>query len=176
MNKQVKKETKSDPINYWMQLERLERLIRASELKAGIIFSFHSLILGFFFDRMDYLQQIFQKNTFFIILVSLWLIFVFISLFFSIKCFIPRMELKYDKNVFFFRDAVYRFGDIKKYSKKLIDVCNNKDDLFKHLSEQIHVESKIIDFKFKYVKKSIKFFAISFIFVILIIALWIIII
>ena len=85
------------------------------------------------------------------------------------------MELKYDKNVFFFRDAVYRFGDIKEYRKKLIDVCNNQEDLFKHLSEQIHVESKIIDYKFKCVKKSIKFFAISFIFVVLMIVLWVII-
>ncbi|MEN8125725.1 MAG: Pycsar system effector family protein [Bacteroidota bacterium] len=166
----------SDPNNYWMQLERLERLIRASELKSGIIFSFHSVILGFFFDRMDYLQQIFQNNIFFIILVSLWLIFVFISLFFSIKCFIPKMELKYDKNVFFFRDAVYRFGNVEEYRKKIIDVCNNQDELFKHLSEQIHVESKIIEFKFKYVKRSIIFFAISFIFVVLMFILWVIII
>ncbi len=34
---------RQDPNNYWEQLERLEKLIRASELKAGIIFSFHSL-------------------------------------------------------------------------------------------------------------------------------------
>lgn len=40
-----------DPNNYWEQLERLEKLIRASELKAGVIFSFHSLILGLFVDR-----------------------------------------------------------------------------------------------------------------------------
>jgi len=37
-----------DPNNFWEQLERLEKLIRSSELKAGIIFSFHSLILGLF--------------------------------------------------------------------------------------------------------------------------------
>ena len=42
-----------DPNNYWEQLERLEKLIRASELKAGVIFSFHSLVLGLFFDRFE---------------------------------------------------------------------------------------------------------------------------
>ena len=31
-----------DSNNYWEQLERLEKLIRASELKAGVVFSFHS--------------------------------------------------------------------------------------------------------------------------------------
>ena len=48
---------RQDPNNYWEQLERLEKLIRASELKAGIIFSFHSLILGLFIDRIEPLLQ-----------------------------------------------------------------------------------------------------------------------
>lgn len=30
-----------DPNNYWEQLERLEKLIRASELKVGVLFLFH---------------------------------------------------------------------------------------------------------------------------------------
>ena len=33
-----------DTNDYWEQLERLEKLIRASEFKAGVIFSIHSLI------------------------------------------------------------------------------------------------------------------------------------
>ena len=51
-----------DPNNYWEQLERLEKLIRAAELKAGIIFSFHSLILGLFIDRLDLLQPVISSN------------------------------------------------------------------------------------------------------------------
>ena len=156
-----------DPNNYWMQMERLERLIRASELKAGIIFSFHSLILGLFFDRLEYLQGVFNGNVVFIILICLWMVFVLISIFFAFKCFMPRMELKYDKNVFFFRDAIYAFGSIEEYTNKLIEVCKSEEELFKHLSHQIHIESKIIDHKFKSVQKSIKFFAISFIFLFL---------
>lgn len=51
---------KEESYNYWMQIERLDRLIRASELKAGLIISFHSLLVGVFFDRLDSLQQTFQ--------------------------------------------------------------------------------------------------------------------
>lgn len=40
---------KEESYNYWMQIERLDRLIRASELKAGLIISFHSLLVGVFF-------------------------------------------------------------------------------------------------------------------------------
>ena len=46
-----------DPNNYWEQLERLEKLIRASELKAGVIFSFHSLILGLFVVEVHTIQH-----------------------------------------------------------------------------------------------------------------------
>lgn len=161
-----------DSNNYWEQLERLEKLIRASELKAGIIFSFHSLILGLFFDRLVYFQEIFQKSILFVMLTCSWLLFVLISIYFCFKCFMPRIETKYDKNVFFFKNAAYDFGNMEEYTKKLMNVCINEDELFIQLSQQIHVESIIIDKKFKSVQRALKFFALSFIFVILIILFW----
>ena len=33
------------------------------------------------------------------------------------------MELSYDKNVFFFKDAVDKFGGVKEYSKVPMKVC-----------------------------------------------------
>lgn len=163
-----------DPNNYWEQLERLEKLIRASELKAGVIFSFHSLILGLFVDRLDYFQQLFQKSPVFIVLLVCWLLFVFISIYFCFRCFMPRMELKYPKNVFFFMDAVRAFGNAEEYTKKLLEICEDEQALAEQLSQQIHVESKIIDKKFASVQKSLKCFGISFIFAILILLLWLI--
>lgn len=160
---------KQDSNNYWEQLERLEKLIRASELKAGIIFSFHSLILGLFVDKLSYFQEIIQGSLLLIILVSLWLVFVLVSIFYCFKCFMPRMESKYKKNVFFFKDAVYSFGNKKEYSEKLMKVCGDEHEMYEHLSLQIHAESKIIDKKFTCVQKSIKFFGLSFIFIILIV-------
>lgn len=163
---------RQDPNNYWEQLERLEKLIRASELKAGLILSFHSLIIGLFFDRLDTLQVTFDKSIAFIVLVSLWLIMVSISVYFSIKCFRPQLEVKFDKNVFFFKDAANAFGNIEDFSKKIMEVYKNEDEFFKQLSEQIFIESLIIDHKFNNVKKSIKFLAIGFIFVALLLGLW----
>ncbi len=160
-----------DPNNFWEQLERLEKLIRASELKAGVVFSFHSLILGLFADRLEHFSEIFKANPLLIGLAVLWISSVLVSIYFCFKCFRPRIELKYDKNVFFFRNAVSDFGDSKEFSKKLIEVCKNEEQLFKQLSEQIHVESKIIDQKFRNVNKSIQFFAISFVVIILILTI-----
>ncbi len=163
-----------DSNNYWEQLERLEKLIRASELKAGIIFSFHSLIIGLFVDKLDKFRPIFESNVTFVVLSFLWMASVLISIYYTFKCFKPQMELKYDKNVFFFKDAVYSFGSTKEYTKKLMEVCGDKDEIYLRLSEQIHVESKIIDQKFLCVHKSIKFFGLSIIIVLLSLGFWII--
>ncbi len=159
---------RQDPNNYWEQLERLEKLIRASELKAGVVFSFHGLILGLLADRLGYLNQLFKDNSIIIILSVVWILSVLISIFYCFKCFRPRIELKYDKNVFFFRNAVYEFGNIKEYSKKLVEVCGSEEELFDQLSQQICVESKIIDQKFISVNNAIKLFGLSIFFIVVI--------
>ena len=48
--------------NYWMQIERLDRLIRAAELKAGLIFSYQSLILGVSLEKFSEIK-LFLKLT-----------------------------------------------------------------------------------------------------------------
>jgi len=164
---------RQDPNNYWEQLERLEKLIRASELKAGIIFSFHSLIIGLFIDRIEQFQPVIQSSKVFVVLSILWMACVLVSIFYCFKCFKPQIEMKYKKNVFFFRDAIYSFGDVKSYAKRLMEVCEGQE-IYEQLSEQIHIESKIIDQKFICVRKSIKFFGLSFIFVLSALAFWII--
>lgn len=161
-----------DSNNYWEQLERLEKLIRASELKAGVVFSFHSLILGLFVDRLERFKDVFMENTILLVLLILWLVFVAISIFFCFKCFKPYMELSYDRNVFFFGDAANRFENSETYTKELIEICGSEEKLYQLLAEQIHVESKIIEGKFKNVKRSILFFAISFLFVMLTTIYW----
>ena len=83
------------------------------------------------------------------------------------------MEMSYEKNVFFFRDAVTKFGNTEDYTKELIKTCGSQEKLYQLLSEQIHAESKIINAKFKNVQKSIMFFGISFLFIIITSLYWI---
>jgi hypothetical protein len=162
-----------DTNNYWEQLERLEKLIRASELKAGILFSFHSLILGLFVDRISNFEYLFIENNFFIVFAILWVICVIISIFYCFKCFQPNLQMSYDTNVFFFRDAAHEFKDVKKYTKEITRICETNEEIIVHLSHQIHAESVIIDKKFFNVKRAIQFFLASFLFLILMMALWV---
>jgi cell division protein FtsL len=162
-----------DTNNYWEQLERLEKLIRASELKAGILFSFHSLILGLFVDRLSNFEHILSENILFLAFAILWLVCVIVSIYYCFKCFQPNMQMKYDTNVFFFRDAAREFTDPKDYVKEITKICETNEEVVKQLSHQIHAESVIIDKKFYNVKKAIQFFLLSFVFVVLMMSIWI---
>lgn len=162
-----------DTNNYWEQLERLEKLIRASELKAGILFSFHSLILGLFVDRMQNFEHIFKESTLFLILAILWALAVIISIYFCFRCFQPSLQLKYKANVFFFRDAAKKFKDVKTYVNEITRVCETNDEIVKRLSEQIHAESVIIEKKFFNVKRAIQYFLLSFIFILSMMGIWV---
>ena len=162
-----------DPNNYWEQLERLEKLFRASEIKAGVLFSFHSLVIGILADKVQTFKPIFEKSELLIGLGFIWVFLVSVSLFFCFKSFRPQIERKYKKNVFFFKDAAHKFGNVDEYVKKLIEICGNEELLFEQLSEQIHAESKIIESKFQNVHNSIRFFGISFILLIVIIIIYI---
>jgi len=163
-----------DPNNYWEQLERLEKLIRASELKAGVIFSFHSFIMGHFLDRLDYFYGLFENDRLFFVVSGLWMVFVVISIYYCFKCFMPRIMSKFPKNVFFFKDAAHSFGSIEDYTKKVIDTCQTNETLFEQLGNQIYIESVIIEKKFSSVHRSIQFFGFSLVFIIILVVIWLI--
>lgn len=62
---------------------------------------------------------------------------------------------------------------LRPLQKKIMEVCNS-EEIYEQLSQQIHIESKIIDQKFISVHKSIKFFGLSIIFVIVALAFYLI--
>lgn len=153
-----------DPNNYWEQLERLEKWIKNSELKAGVVFSFHSLILGLFVDRFDTFKEIIAEDIPLFVITILWIVSVIISIIFCFRCFRPAMKSKYKTNVFFFKDAARKFGSVDDYTEELLKVCGSESEMYKLLAEQIHAESTIIDEKFVNVQRSIQFFTYSVLF------------
>ena len=75
----------------------------------------------------------------------------------------PRIENKYDKNIFFFGDVVSSFGNIKEFSKTFYEISTDEDRLFAQLGQQIFINSKIAGVKFKNIKKSLRFLVIGLI-------------
>ncbi|MBX2846203.1 MAG: hypothetical protein KTR13_08305 [Saprospiraceae bacterium] len=148
--------------HYWGAINYIASLIKASEIKAGLILSFYGIALGFIIDSIGTVYETIESNTVFSVLSMIWFVLVGASIFFSVRCFMPRLETQFDENVFFFKDIISKYGDIHSYSQKLYEVSTEEEELFRQLGHQIYINSKIASLKFENVKRSLYCLAWSF--------------
>lgn len=160
--------------HYWGSINYVAGLIKASELKAGLILSFYGILLNFIYQSIRMAMVKTPSQTILFVLLGLWFCFTVASIYFSIRCFIPRIEAKYDKNIFFFRDVITKFGTIKEFSKTFYDISRDEDQVFDHLGQQVFIMSKIATVKFKNVQRSLKFLALGLLVLLLIIVYYVI--
>lgn len=149
--------------HYWGTIGYLSDLIKASELKAGLILSFYGILLNLLYQGAQNFIDASSSDVFLYILIGVWICCTATSIFFCIRCFIPRIEGNFSKNMFFFQDVISKFGDIKEFSKSFLTMSKDEDALFGQLGEQIFIISKIADWKFKNVKRAISLLAIGLI-------------
>ncbi|NND88871.1 MAG: ABC transporter ATP-binding protein [Flavobacteriaceae bacterium] len=141
--------------HYWGTLNHVNSLIKSSELKAGLILSFYGILLNFVYQSAEPVLETGSGDPILYTLLGLWFIVTVISIFRSVQCFIPKIEGKFTPNVFFFRDVITKFGDVKSFSKTFYEVSCDEKRLFEQLGEQIFIISKIAAKKFKHVRWSI---------------------
>lgn len=147
--------------HYWGSINNLTGLVKASELKAGLILSFYGILLNLIYQSIAPAIDVTRCDALMYILIAAWIIAATLSVFYCVRCFIPKMEASYDDNVFFFGDVITKFGSIKDFAKTFYEISLDKDRLFLQMGEQIFILSKIANWKFKNVKKSIKYLAVS---------------
>ena len=153
--------------HYWGSINYLQGLIKSSELKAGLILSFYGILLNFMYQNMD---EVSTGDVIVYVILGLWFASTMISIYFSIRSFIPRIEAKYDKNIFFFGDVITKFGSIKEFSKTFHEISVDEDRLFDQLGQQIFIISKIAAKKFRNVNMSLRFLAIGLVLLLLMVA------
>ncbi len=147
--------------HYWGSVNYITNLIKSSELKAGLILSFYGILLNLIYQSSSEISDSLRGNFALYFLVALWSILTMASIFYCVRCFIPRIEGNYEKNMFFFKDIITKFGDVNQFSTSFFEMSTDENQLFKQLGEQIFVISKIADWKFKNVKRAISLLAIS---------------
>jgi hypothetical protein len=147
--------------HYWGSIGYVAGLIKASEIKAGLILSFYGILFNIIYKNLELVMDRAVDHHFLYILLTLWFILTISSIFFSIRCFMPRIEGKFDKNVFFFNDVISNYGDINEFSKTFYKISLDQDELFHQLGQQIFINSKIASIKFKYVNRSIQMLALG---------------
>ncbi|WP_034917873.1 Pycsar system effector family protein [Gillisia sp. CAL575] len=147
--------------HYWGSINYVTSLIKSSELKAGLILTFYGILLNFIYQSWGMLIKEISSDVLFDVLVGLWFICTGASIFFSVRCFMPKIEGNYDKNIFFFGDVISKFGNIKEFARTFYTVSLDEDLLFEQLGEQIYIISKIAAWKFRNVKRAIYLLALG---------------
>ncbi len=147
--------------HYWGSISYVSELIKSSEIKAGLILSFYGILLNFIFQNIEKARIELSNDIIFNILLVFWFCSTAGSIFFSIRCFMPRIEGKYEKNIFFFRDVITKFGNIKEFAKTFYKVSINEDEVFDQLGQQIYINSKIAALKFQNVNRSLQLLAVA---------------
>lgn len=155
--------------HYWGALEYLVGLIKSSELKAGLILSFFGIIFNFVYQNVESAKESLAQYNFLYALLFLWLVSTLISIYHSVKTFIPRIEKDYDPNLFFFGDIVSKFGNIKEFSKTFLKDTIDKEKIYDQIGQQIYINAKITAIKFKSVNTSIKYLIYSLVVLLLLI-------
>jgi hypothetical protein len=153
--------------NYWETINYIGGLMKSSELKAGLILSFFGIIFNFVYQNINIVKENLMGFNFVNIFLIFWLISTLLSMYYSVNTFIPRIEKKYTPNVFFFGDIISKFGSIENFSQTFLETNLNREEVYKHLGEQIYINSKITAAKFKNVNQSIKYLVASLFFLIL---------
>lgn len=167
----TKEELKEGDLNfhYWKSLGNLIALIKSSELKAGLILSFFGIIFSFVYQNVERVKVSLAEFNILYALLLFWLISTLISIYHSVNTFIPRIEKKYDANLFFFEDIITKFGDVHEFSNTLLKETMDKSKIYEQLGQQIFINAKITSVKFKNVNLSIRYMVISLLFLLLII-------
>ncbi len=165
-NKPIKKVIQRDHTedlvdHYWGSIGYVFGLIKASELKAGLILSFYGILMNLIYQHLGMFFQTGANQVILLLLLGLWLLCTGVSIYFSIRCFMPRIEGKFDKNIFFFGDVISKFGNIQEFSRTFYTISLNEEELFLQLGQQIFIISKIADYKFRNVNRSIRFLALG---------------
>ena len=158
--------------HYWGSINYVFSLIKASEIKAGLILSFYGILLNLIYKNVgDVIAVADNGHQLLYVPLTLWAFCIVASIYFSIKCFMPRMESKFEKNMFYFKDIITRYGNIKEFSRTFYETSLNEEELFDQLGQQIFVNSTIASAKFKSVNRSIHFLALGLV-MLAIVGIW----
>ncbi len=147
--------------HYWGSINYVFSLIKASEIKAGLILSFYGILLNVIYQNVAFVLTDEGTGMVLIGLLAIWVICTIISIYNSIRCFIPKIEGNYDKNIFFFGDIISKFGTIREFSRTFYEISLKEVELFDQLGQQIYIIAKISAFKFKCVNLAIRYLAIG---------------
>lgn len=157
--------------NLWKTYNSIMDWVKFSDTKAALVLATNGVILSIIFTNFSRFLTLFENSLMFLVLLILLtgVLFSIISIFYSILCLTPRLDVKNDVkvNLLYFKDIAENFNDPQKYKKSAETLISNNSVLKDHIFDQIFANSNIANTKFERVKCAIRFLGLAIIFLVL---------
>ena len=98
--------------HYWGSINYVSSLIKASEIKAGLILSFYGILLNFSYKFIEIILTSTPSKTLLFVLLGASFLCTLTSIYFSIRCFMPRSAATNVEKVFLRKEMISLFGSV----------------------------------------------------------------
>ncbi len=143
---------------YWNILSKTTDWIKFSDTKAVIVLTVYGILITVVYSNSIAVYEFISESWFFILLTVSAVLLSVLSIGYCFKAINPRLKNDNPNSLIYFGHIQEKFSNSQDYHEELSKALNAKDEFEKHLSEQIHTNSKIAWSKFKYISIAIRFF------------------
>lgn len=144
---------------YWNILNKTTDWIKFSDTKAVVVLTVYGILITVVYSNSNEVFNFISESWVFIFLTAFAGILSILSIGYCFKAINPRLKNENPNSLIYFGHIQEKFSNAEDYQLELSKILNKKDEFEKHLSEQIHTNSKIAWAKFKNISISIRFFA-----------------
>jgi 1,4-dihydroxy-2-naphthoate octaprenyltransferase len=144
---------------YWNILNKTTDWTKFSDTKAVVILTVYGILITVVYSNSSAVYTFISESWFFILLTAIAGILGIFYFGYCFKAIDPRLKNDNPNSLIYFGHIQEKYSNSQEYQQDLSKALNEKDGFEKHLSEQIHTNSKIAWAKFKNISISIRFFA-----------------
>jgi hypothetical protein len=147
----------------WQIYDNISELIRFSDTKAVAILASDGVVAGLYFSNTAAIQNILTSRQYVLLPLTISLILLLISGYYSAACLFPRIKSESKCNLIFFSDIVSSYNNPNAYEEAIKKACQepNCETIQRQLLHQIWQISQIAQCKYSAVKQSVPFFVAS---------------
>jgi hypothetical protein len=150
----------------WNIFIEISNMIKFSDTKAALLLTVHGVLLTIICKSIDSIYYYSSENCFTILLTILTAVTTIVSICYSSSVIYPRLTKPNPTSIVYF-GSIQAFKDYPSYFQKVKNTFSDIEKFNEDISEQIYKTSCIAWKKFSRFEKSMRFFFVSMIFLLI---------
>jgi hypothetical protein len=127
----------------WQVYSTINEWVRFADAKSGIALAAHATIFTVAIPPIIQYRAYFRENSPFIVAFTVSTLAALASIFFGIRCVIPRLNVGEARSLIFFAHIAQRYNDSDSFAAHSIEHYNNDDSYARQIQDQIWANAKV---------------------------------